>query len=199
MTASGSRRSPASTRATSKTSSSPMRWRSAAAPATNSPTRPRWSRTASSMSPIPGTCSTRSTSAPAMPAASSGAWTRSRTARCAPAARRCGAISSSPAPAVRQRAAHHRDQQGHRHGGVGVLVPDTPDVTFTAAPLAIKDKIIVGAANGDQGVRDWIAGLDAATGKRCGANSPFRRPASPAARPGRTIPTPGRPAAARCG
>ncbi len=43
---------------------------------------------------------------------------------------------------------------------------DTPDVTFTAAPLAIKDKIIVGAANGDQGVRDWIAGLDAATGRR---------------------------------
>ena len=43
--------------------------------------------------------------------------------------------------------------------------PDTPDVTFTSAPLAIKDKIIVGAANGDQGVRDWIGGLDAATGK----------------------------------
>src|SRR6266702_2414023 len=44
--------------------------------------------------------------------------------------------------------------------------PDTPDVTFTSAPLAIKDKIIVGAANGDQGVRDWIGALDAATGKR---------------------------------
>jgi alcohol dehydrogenase (cytochrome c) len=43
---------------------------------------------------------------------------------------------------------------------------DTPDVTFTAAPLAIKDKIIVGAANGDTGVRDWIAGIDAKTGKR---------------------------------
>ncbi len=43
---------------------------------------------------------------------------------------------------------------------------DTPDVALTSAPLAIKDKIIVGAANGDQGVRDWIAGLDAATGKR---------------------------------
>src|SRR6202165_3349476 len=42
---------------------------------------------------------------------------------------------------------------------------DTPDVTFTSAPLAIKDKIIIGAANGDQGVRDWIGGLDAATGK----------------------------------
>jgi len=43
--------------------------------------------------------------------------------------------------------------------------PDTPDVTFTSAPLPIKDKIIIGAANGDQGVRDWIGGLDAKTGK----------------------------------
>jgi len=43
---------------------------------------------------------------------------------------------------------------------------DTPEVALTSAPLAIKDKIIVGAANGDQGVRDWIAGLDAATGRR---------------------------------
>src|SRR5205823_2399490 len=44
--------------------------------------------------------------------------------------------------------------------------PDTPEVTFTSAPLAIKDKIIIGAANGDQGVRDWMGGIDAATGKR---------------------------------
>jgi alcohol dehydrogenase (cytochrome c) len=44
--------------------------------------------------------------------------------------------------------------------------PDAPDATITAAPLVIKDKIIFGAANGDQGVRDWMAGLDAATGKR---------------------------------
>ena len=35
---------------------------------------------------------------------------------------------------------------------------------LTAAPLVVKDKII-GAAGGDRGVRDWIAGLDAATGK----------------------------------
>jgi alcohol dehydrogenase (cytochrome c) len=42
---------------------------------------------------------------------------------------------------------------------------DTPDVTFTSAPLPIKDKLIIGAANGDQGVRDWIGALDAATGK----------------------------------
>jgi len=39
------------------------------------------------------------------------------------------------------------------------------DLQLTAAPLAIKDKIIVGAAGGDRGVRDFIAGLDAKTGK----------------------------------
>jgi alcohol dehydrogenase (cytochrome c) len=43
--------------------------------------------------------------------------------------------------------------------------PDTPDVTFTSAALPIRDKLIIGAANGDQGVRDWIGALDAATGK----------------------------------
>jgi alcohol dehydrogenase (cytochrome c) len=40
-----------------------------------------------------------------------------------------------------------------------------PELRLTSAPLAVKDKIIVGAAGGDRGVRDWIAGLDAATGK----------------------------------
>src|SRR5258705_13018290 len=43
--------------------------------------------------------------------------------------------------------------------------PDTPEVTFTSAALPIRDKVIIGAANGDQGVRDWIGALDAATGK----------------------------------
>src|SRR5262250_119587 len=43
--------------------------------------------------------------------------------------------------------------------------PDTPEVNMTSAPLPIRDKIIVGAAGGDNGVRDWIAGLDAASGK----------------------------------
>ena len=43
--------------------------------------------------------------------------------------------------------------------------PDTPEVAMTSAPLAIKDKIIIGAAGGDTGVRDWMAGLDAATGR----------------------------------
>ncbi len=53
------------------------------------------------------------------------------------------------------------------------------DLQLTAAPLAVKDKIIVGAAGGDRGVRDFIA--------------------NPAAKPGRTRTTPGRPAAAPCG
>jgi alcohol dehydrogenase (cytochrome c) len=39
------------------------------------------------------------------------------------------------------------------------------DLQLTAAPLAVKDKIMVGAAGGDRGVRDWLAALDARTGK----------------------------------
>src|SRR5215467_10360148 len=40
-----------------------------------------------------------------------------------------------------------------------------PQLRITAAPLAIKDRIIIGASGGDSGVRDWVAALDAATGK----------------------------------
>jgi alcohol dehydrogenase (cytochrome c) len=40
-----------------------------------------------------------------------------------------------------------------------------PDLIVSGAPLAVGDKIIFGAAGGDRGVRDWIAALDAATGK----------------------------------
>jgi alcohol dehydrogenase (cytochrome c) len=45
------------------------------------------------------------------------------------------------------------------------LVNGEPQLQITGAPLAIKDKIIVGASGGDRGIRDWIAALDAATGK----------------------------------
>ena len=38
-------------------------------------------------------------------------------------------------------------------------------LAFTAAPLAVKDKIILGASGGDGGVRDFIVAVDAATGK----------------------------------
>ena len=39
------------------------------------------------------------------------------------------------------------------------------DLQLTAAPLAVKDKIVIGAAGGDRGVRDFIAALDGATGR----------------------------------
>ena len=37
--------------------------------------------------------------------------------------------------------------------------------SFTLAPLAIKDKVIVGTAGGDRGIRGFISALDAATGE----------------------------------
>jgi len=44
-------------------------------------------------------------------------------------------------------------------------VSDQPAVRITAAPLAIKDKVLVGAAGSGGGVRDWLAALDGKTGK----------------------------------
>jgi alcohol dehydrogenase (cytochrome c) len=41
-----------------------------------------------------------------------------------------------------------------------------PQLRITGAVLPIKDKIIVGASGGDSGVRDWIAALDAKTGRQ---------------------------------
>jgi alcohol dehydrogenase (cytochrome c) len=40
-----------------------------------------------------------------------------------------------------------------------------PQLGITAAPLVINDRVIVGASLGDLGLRDWIGGIDAATGK----------------------------------
>ena len=45
------------------------------------------------------------------------------------------------------------------------MVFGQPDLRITAAPLALKDQIIVGAAGGDSGVRDWVAALDPTTGR----------------------------------
>src|SRR5258707_3385405 len=44
-------------------------------------------------------------------------------------------------------------------------VSDAERITITGAPLPIRDKIIIGASGGDAGARDWMAALDAATGK----------------------------------
>src|SRR4051812_23084602 len=41
---------------------------------------------------------------------------------------------------------------------------DQPDLEITAAPLALKDTIVIGASGGDNGVRNWLAGVDPKTG-----------------------------------
>ena len=56
---------------------------------------------------------------------------------------------------------------------------DQADVQLTAAPLVVKDKIVVGAAGGDRGVRDLIAALDAATGKLVWRNYVIPAPGEP--------------------
>src|SRR5436190_877026 len=72
---------------------------------------------------------------------------------------------------------NHRTYDGQRssplartNGETGEVVwettfPEIASVVITTAPVAIKDKIIVGAANSGAGIRDWIAALDAPTGK----------------------------------
>jgi alcohol dehydrogenase (cytochrome c) len=41
---------------------------------------------------------------------------------------------------------------------------DQPDLEFSGAPLALKDTIVIGASGGDNGVRNWLAGLNPKTG-----------------------------------
>jgi alcohol dehydrogenase (cytochrome c) len=53
------------------------------------------------------------------------------------------------------------------------------DLQLTAAPLAVKDKIIVGAAGGDRGVRDFIVAIDARTGKVAWKNYVIPAPGEP--------------------
>src|SRR5438270_2159489 len=41
---------------------------------------------------------------------------------------------------------------------------DQPELELDAPPLALRESLIVGASGGDQGVRNWLASLDARTG-----------------------------------
>jgi alcohol dehydrogenase (cytochrome c) len=125
--------------------------------------RRRLPRMASSTSPIHGAWSTRSTADLAMPVVWSGAWIPSRSNNAKAAASHCGAISSYPLNGPGRVIATDKET-----GKVAweTTFPDIASVVITLAPLAIKDKIIVGAANSSAGIRDWIAALDAATGKR---------------------------------
>jgi alcohol dehydrogenase (cytochrome c) len=42
---------------------------------------------------------------------------------------------------------------------------DQADIELTAAPLALKDEILVGGSGGDRGLRGWLAALDPKTGE----------------------------------
>jgi len=42
---------------------------------------------------------------------------------------------------------------------------DQEDLELTAAPLAVKDSILVGGSGGDRGLRNWLAALDPTTGE----------------------------------
>src|SRR5713226_5124450 len=63
-------------------------------------------------------------------------------------------------------------------------VSDAERITVTGPPLPIRDKVIIGASGGDAGARDWMAALDAATGKLL-----WRK---------YTIPAPGEPGSETC-
>jgi alcohol dehydrogenase (cytochrome c) len=41
---------------------------------------------------------------------------------------------------------------------------DQADLELTAAPLALRDTIVIGGSGGDRGLRNWVASLDAKTG-----------------------------------
>ena len=142
---------------------SPMRSRSAASAATNGTKRRRWSRTAFSTSPTPGACSTRSTA----PSGDVGriVWRmdpkqeKQGTNR---GAAFWGNLVISPANWPARIVA--TDKETGKVVWETNMVFGQAETRITAAPLAVKDKIIVGASGGDSGVRDWIAALDAATG-----------------------------------
>ena len=52
---------------------------------------------------------------------------------------------------------------------------------MTLTPLVVNGKVIVGGSGGEFGVRGFIAAFDAKTARSCGAPTPSRRRASPAA------------------
>ena len=110
-----------------------------------------------------GAWSTRSTSAPAPRGASSGRWTRARKSSTATAASRCGAILVISVTGYDGRVIATDKETGKIVWDKNLR--DQPDMELTAAPLALKDSIIIGASGGDRGVRDWIASLDAKTGE----------------------------------
>src|SRR5262249_32606146 len=79
------------------------------------------------------------------------------------------------------------------------LSQDLAQLQITGAVLPIKEKIIVGARGATAAFVIGSPRLMPQPESSSGSNTRSRRRANRAARPGRTRPTPGRPAAAPCG
>jgi alcohol dehydrogenase (cytochrome c) len=56
-------------------------------------------------------------------------------------------------------------RSGHLLWDVAYAPPGNKNYGATSAPLVVKDEVLVGTSGGDDGVRGFIAALDAATGK----------------------------------
>ena len=117
------------------------------------------------MSSTSGACSTRSTPAPATSAAI--VWRMDPGQEKMPDANRGAALWGNFVVTV----ANYPPRLIATDKETGKIVWETnisdgqANLEFTAAPLAVKDKIVIGASGGDKGVRDFIVAVDAATGK----------------------------------
>ena len=103
--------------------------------------------------------------APAKPAASSGAWILKQAKL--PSSNRGAAFSGNFVISAASYPARiiATDKETGKVAWETNISDGQVDLSVTAAPLAVKDKIIVGAAGGDRGVRDFITALDGKTGK----------------------------------
>ena len=116
---------------------------------------------------------------------------RSRTAI---AASRCGAISSSRSPATTGRVIATDKETGKIVWDKNLH--DQADLELTAAPLALKDAILIGGSGGDRGLRNWLAALDPKTGDMKWKTYSIPAPGEPGSETWKDKSMPGRPAAA---
>ena len=65
----------------------------------------------------------------------------------------------------RRAPARDRRQERHAASGTATVADATQNYSITMSPNVFKDKVIVGTAGGDMGIRGYIAAFDAKTGK----------------------------------
>ena len=77
------------------------------------------------------------------------------------------------------------DAKNGQRSGTSQWPMPTRAMRMTLAPLVVKDKVVVGVAGGEFGIRGFISAYDAAPARKPGASTPFPAPASPVMKPGR--------------